>query len=464
MSANDTLVPLDRARRLHLLGIGGSGMAPLATALLEMGHEVSGSDVVESESVVALRALGANVLIGHDPANLPRDVDAVVVSTAVPSDNVEVVAARELGIAVVHRTAVLVRMAELRRTVAIAGTHGKTTTTAMVAEVLEHASADPSYLVGGRLGRNAGGARWGTGDVFVVEADESDSSGFAIPHAIGVITNVEPDHLEHHGTFENLCAAFTRFADDSSECAFVCLDDAGASELDLTGPVRTWGADPRSDVRIVDARTDRAGASFGVVIDGVDHGRVSLPLPGLHNARNAACAIAITHQLGVAPSVAVEALAAFSGVARRFERRGSARGVDFIDDYAHLPTEVAAALGAARDGGWTRVVAVHQPHRFSRTQSLAGEFADAFVAADVLVLTDVYAAGEQPRAGVSGESVLRAVQRAHPDSEVVYVEARDRLAEVVAGLLLPGDVCISVGAGDVTTLADEILALPGWSA
>ena len=463
MSDVDALVALDRPRTLHLLGIGGSGMAPLATALLEMGNVVSGADLVDSEAIARLRAMGATVQLGHDAANIPAAADAVVVSTAVPDDNPEIIAARERGIPVVHRTAVLVRMAELRRTVAIAGTHGKTTTTAMLAEILEHAGVGPAYLVGGRLGRNEGGAAWGQGDVFVVEADESDSSGFAIPHAIGVVTNVEPDHLEHHGTFERLVDAFTSFADRSTELALVCLDDPGSASLPISAPKRTWGTSERADVRIVDVVTDRTGASFGVLVDGVDRGRVDLPIPGLHNVRNAAAAIAIAHHLGVEPTVAAEALASFSGVARRFERRGSARGVEFIDDYAHLPTEVAAALAAARAGGWQRVVAVHQPHRYSRTQALAAEFADAFVDADLLVVTDVYPAGESPRPGVSGESVLAGVRAAHPDLEVVYAPDRSTLADTVASLLRAGDVCITIGAGDVTGLADEILSSPGWS-
>ena len=458
-----SLVPLDRARTLHLLGIGGSGMAPLATALLDMGHEVSGTDLVESEAIDALRARGATVHIGHDGSNVPRGADAVVVSTAVPADNIEVSAAHSAGIAVVHRTEVLVRMAQLRRTIAIAGTHGKTTTTAMLAEVFVHAGLDPSYLVGGRLGGDAGGARWGSGDVFVVEADESDGSGFAIPHAIGVVTNVEPDHLEHHGTFARLSAAFAGFLDASGEAAWVCIDDAGAAALTTTSAVHSWGLDPRADVRAVDVRSDRWSSSFGVVIDGVDHGRVELPLPGLHNVRNAVGALALAHHLGVAPTVAADALARFSGVARRFERRGSANGVEFVDDYAHLPTEVAAAVAAARAGGWERVVVVHQPHRYSRTEALAAGFADAFVDADLIVVTDVYAAGERPRPGVTGAAVVDGVRAAHPDAEVVYVADRDALARSVAELLRAGDLCLSVGAGDVTHLADEIRALPGWS-
>ena len=458
-AVGDPSPTLDVHRTVHVVGIGGPGMSPIAIVLAGMGHTVSGSDIAETTTTARLRSLGIDVHIGHDEANVPDGADLVAATTAVGDDHIELRAARARDIPVVRRTALLPALTASRRTIAVAGTHGKTTTTSMLSVILDAAGARPSFLVGGEVTQLGTSARWDEGEWFVLEADESDGSGFSVAHEAAIVTNVEPDHLEHHGSVENLHAAFAGFLAATGGPRVVCADDPVALALGRAVGARTYGMAETADVRIVDLRLDRTGSEFGVVRDGVDLGRVSLPFAGAHNAANATAAIAMAIEIGVEPSVAMAALGRFGGVGRRFEGRGRCRGITFVDDYAHLPTEVAVVIAAARDGGWDRVVAVFQPHRYSRTEALGAEFADAFVGADVLVLTDVYAAGESPRPGIDGRIVLDAVVRAHPDQAVVYVEDRSALARELVGILRDGDLCLTVGAGDITALADETLAL-----
>lgn len=455
----DPTPPLDVGRVVHVVGIGGPGMSPIAIVLAGMGHTVSGSDLHETATTARLRAMGIDVHIGHDAANVPSDADFVAVTTAVGDDHLEVRTARERGIPVVRRTSLLSAMTASRRTIAVAGTHGKTTTTSMLSVILDAAGVRPSFLVGGEITQLGTSARWDAGEWFVLEADESDGSGFSVAHEAAIVTNVEPDHLEHHGSIENLHAAFARFLAATPGPRLVCADDPVAARLGRAVGARTYGFAADADVRIVDLAPDRTHSEFGLVRDGVSIGRVVLPFAGAHNAANATAAISMAIEIGVESSVAIDALVAFGGVGRRFESRGVAGGVTFIDDYAHLPTEVAVVIAAAHDGGWERVVAVFQPHRYSRTEALGVEFADAFVGADLLVLADVYAAGEAPRPGVDGRIVVDAVRRAHPDQDLVYVADRSALAVELAGLLRPGDLCLTIGAGDVTALADEVLPL-----
>jgi len=438
------------------VGIGGPGMSPIAFVLLGMGHEVSGSDQRDSEVLGRLRAAGATAHVGHDPRNLPDPLDAVVISTAVPDDNVEVRAALDRAVPVVRRTALLPALAEGRRTISVAGTHGKTTTASMLASILRAAGTDPSFLIGGEVTEFGTSAHHGAGDLFVLEADESDGSGFAVPHAAALVTNVEPDHLEFHGSTESLHAAFAEFLAATDGPSVVCADDPVARELGASVGATTYGSAADADIRIDAITHDRTSCRFTVIAHGVDAGAVVVAMPGTHNATNACGAIAMALELGVPFSACVDALARFGGVGRRFEPRGIGGGVEFVDDYAHLPTEVAAAIAAGRDGGWDRVVAVFQPHRFSRTEALGAEFAHSFDGADLLVLTDIYAAGERPRPGISGRTVVDAVVAARPDLDVVYLPDRDGLAGGVAELLRPGDLCLTLGAGDITALPDEI--------
>ena len=452
-------VDLTSPRVIHVVGVGGPGMSPIATVLAAMGHAVSGTDIRESAVLDRLRSRGVSVIVGHDPANIPAAADLVVISTAIPSDNVEVVGAIDRSIPVVGRSPVLRSFASMRRTIAIAGTHGKTTTSSMLALILRAAEAHPSFIIGGEVLDLDTSADWDTGEWFVMEADESDGSGFSVPPEFAVVTNIEPDHLEFHGSVDNLHRAFADFMKSTSGRCIVCADDDVARRLGATVDALTYGQSPDANYRIVDLRSARDGCTFGVEHDAQLLGTVHLPLPGVHNALNACAAIAVALELGIDFAVASDALGKFGGVGRRFQNRGEAGGVVFIDDYAHLPAEIVAALSAARDGEWRRVVAVFQPHRYSRTEALWREFANAFDGADILVLTGIYAAGESPRDGVSGKLIVDAVLNSHGRRAVTYIPDRAGLAAFLASKLRPGDLCLTLGAGDLTDIPDEVQAL-----
>lgn len=459
--------PIDLASpiRVHLVGAGGSGMNAIGVVLAEMGHRVSGSDMKDSSGISRLRALGAEVAIGHDAANL-GSVDLVARSTAVPDDNPEVLAARQRDIPVLRRAEILAGICAQRRTVAVAGTHGKTTTSSMLSLALVGAELRPSFIIGGDLNEIGSGAVWDEqGEIFVVEADESDGTFLELGAEAVVITNIEADHLDYYGTFEAIEAAFLEFATAAPGPRVLCADDGGAAALAASlrehgHPCVTYGTDPSADYRIVSAENQRYGAGFEVRSpDGSSH-RVALPVPGLHNVRNATAALAMAVELGAEPALAVGALERFAGVARRFEYRGDQDGITFVDDYAHLPTEVTAAIEAAKAGAWQRVVVVFQPHRYSRTAELWQDFGDSFEAADHLVLTDIYSAGEAPRPGITGDLLLRAVLDRHPWASVAYLPQRDELRSYLRQTLRPGDLCLTLGAGDLTSLPDELLAPP----
>jgi UDP-N-acetylmuramate--alanine ligase len=450
------LPELGRPRTIHVVAIGGTGMSAIATVLSAMGHRVSGTDLRESEALDRLRALGVTVSVGHDAAHLPADVDLVAISTAVPDDNPEVVEARRRGVLVVRRTSLLAAIAGERRTIAVAGTHGKTTTSAMLALVLLGGGLEPSYVIGGRVVDLGQGAAWTEGEWFVVEADESDGSGFALPHAAAVVTNVEPDHLEYHGSVENLHAAFARFLAATDGPRVVCADDEVAARLGGQAGAITYGTADGADVHMAEVRSGREGVGFDLWRHGERLGPVHVPLPGLHNARNACAAIAVGLELGVSFADAAEAIGRFAGVDRRFQHRGEVGGITFVDDYAHLPSEVAAAVAAGRDGGWRRLVTVFQPHRYSRTEALWREFADAFEGSDLLVLTDVYPAGEEPRPGVSGKLLVDAVLDAHGRQPVAYLPTLDDVVGYLSTRLRPGDLCLTLGAGDLTSVPDLV--------
>ena len=456
MSAEGTPPSLDTPRRIHVVAAGGAGMSGIATVLAEQGHAVTGSDQVDGPAAERLRELGVEVHVGHH-ADHVGDAEMVVISTAVSDDNPEVVEARRRGIDVLGRIDLLPALARLQPFVSVSGTHGKTTTTSMLATALVGAGADPSYLIGAPVPVLGGAAAHGGGRWFVLEADESDGSFLAGPRAAAVVTNIEADHLEFWGGWDELVAGFERFLAETDGPTAVCADDPVAAELGRRIGSASYGVAADATHRIVDLALGSDGASFTFVTPSGSV-PVSVAVPGLHNALNAAGALTLVELLGVDLPAASEALARYTGVARRFERRGRRHGVDFVDDYAHLPTEVRAALSAGRSGGWNRVVATFQPHRYSRTQALWNEFADAFVDADVLVLTDIYAAGEAPRPGVSGALLVEAVTSAHPDCDVRWAPTLDDAAELLAAELRPGDLCMSIGAGDVTNLTELVLA------
>ncbi|HVB06686.1 MAG TPA: UDP-N-acetylmuramate--L-alanine ligase [Acidimicrobiales bacterium] len=445
---------LTRPTRLHLVGIGGAGMSAIATVLAQMGHAVSGSDLKASATVERLRGLGVTVAIGHDAANV-AGAEHVGISSAVSSSNVELLEAHRRGVPVHARAELLAAICATRRTLAVAGTHGKTTTSSMLALVLLEAGLSPSFIIGGEVNEIGTNAAFVEGEWLVVEADESDGTFLQLPAEVAVVTSVEPDHLEHFGSFAALTEGFAEFLRKAAG-AVVCADDAGARALAPEGAV-TYGFSEGADYRVSDFTTGRAEIAFGLIGPEGDLGRFTLPVPGAHNARNAAAALAAARLLGADPDAARRALARFAGVARRFQFRGEAGGVTFVDDYAHLPGEVAATLAAARGGGWERLVCVFQPHRYSRTESVGGDFGEAFVDADVVVITGIYGAGEAPRPGVSAKLVLDAVLNAHPETTAAYFPDRRELVGYLARLLRPGDCCLTLSAGDLTSLPDELL-------
>jgi len=446
---------------VHVTNVGGAGMSAVAALLAQSGHRVSGHDPAPSTPFLAmLIELGVEVTTGPEGAPLPEGVDAVVVSTATPADDADVAAARRRGVPVVHRAAALGALCAGRTTVAVAGTHGKTTTSALLTTALAGAGREPGFVVGAAIDGLGASASWGGEGPLVVEADESDGTFLALGATAAVVTNVEPDHLENWGGEAALRDGFRRFVTALPGAAVLCADDAGARALAgaASHPV-TYGLDPAADYRVSEWSPAGTGVRF-TLHHGDDQVEVSLPAaPGVHNVRNAAGALAAAHAVGVPLAEGAAALGGFRGVARRFEVRGRAAGVTVVDSYDHLPTEVAAALAAGAAGPWSRVVAVFQPHRYSRTEAMWHDFADAFVDADLLAVTDVYPAGEAPRPGVTGKLLVEAVLDAHPWAAVAWLPALDDVLAWLRTVLRPGDLCLTLGAGDLTSLAPRIVAL-----
>jgi UDP-N-acetylmuramate--alanine ligase len=454
----DLLRRVDRPITVHVVGIGGAGMSAIATALRAMGHLVTGSDLKASAVTDRLRRGGIDVTIGHAAENV-GSADLVTVSSAIPDRNPEVVEARTRGVAVLSRAESLAAIASLRRCVAVAGTHGKTTTASMLALLLVEAGMRPSFLIGGDVNEIGTNAVWDDGEWLVVEADESDGTFLSLVPDIAVVTNVEADHLDHYGSFDAVRAAFESFVTSARVRRVVGGDDAVAAEIGRSSGADVVGTAPDSTYRIVDIELARSSLAFGLDGPAGDSlGHLAVPVPGLHNAKNAAVAAVTALAVGVPFDAVARALARFAGVARRFEFRGTLDGVTFVDDYAHLPSEVRAALAAARDGGWPRVVAVFQPHRYSRTSELWEEFGRSFADADEVVVTDVYGAGEAPVPGVSGRLVADAVRHEYPHKPVHYVSGRSDLRELVGRILRSGDLCCTLGAGDLTSLPDELMS------
>ncbi len=450
--------------RVHLIGIGGAGMSGIARILLARGADVSGSDVKDSRAVLALRALGARVAVGHDAANLDllSGPPTVVVSSAIRDSNPELAGARAGGLTVLHRSQALAALMAGSRVACVAGTHGKTSTTSMLTVALQHCGLDPSFAIGGDLTEAGSGAHHGDGDVFVAEADESDGSFLAFAPSVAVVTNVEADHLDHHGTEAAYVAVFDAFLERirPGGVLVACADDPGSAALaDRAAAagirVRRYGT-ASDDVRIAAYRPTEHGGVAEVVVDGRPV-EVAIAVPGEHMARNAVAALVAGVELGGDVACLLRGLAAFGGVRRRFEFKGQANGVRVYDDYAHHPTEVDATLRAARPvaaGG--RLVVAFQPHLYSRTRLFAAEFGRALGLADVVVVLDVYGAREEPEPGVNGELVVSEVPLAA--EAVHYVPAWSEVPARLADLARPGDLVLTMGAGDITVLAGELVA------
>ncbi len=462
-------IPAEQLGRVHFVGIGGAGMSGIARILLARGFRVSGSDAKESRSVAALRALGATVHVGHDAAHV-GDADTVVVSSAIRDTNPELREARARGRLVLPRAAALASLMVGRRGVAVAGTHGKTTTTSLLTVALQHCGADPSFAIGGHLNESGANAHSGSGDVFVAEADESDGSFLLYEPDVSVVTNVEPDHLDHYGDAAAVDTAFVEFARRlrPGGVLVACADDEGSARLAATARaegvrVRTYGEGAEADVRVVELRLHAGRVAFEVVATGRRLGPVQLQIPGRHNAHNAAAALTAGLALGYPAAELREGLSLFTGTRRRFELKGAVGGVRVYDDYAHHPTEVRAVLTAARTlAGAGRLVAAFQPHRYSRTAAFCADFGAALALADVVVVMEVYAAGEDPLPGASGAAVAAAVPL--PDDRVVFEPSWSAVAPRLATLARPGDLVLTLGAGDVTMVGPEVLDQLGTAA
>jgi UDP-N-acetylmuramate--alanine ligase len=450
---------------VHFVGIGGAGMSGIARILLARGVPVSGSDARESATSQALRDAGATVHIGHDAGNV-SDVDTVVVSTAIRDANPEVVEAHRRGLRVLRRAAALAAVMAGRRGIAVAGTHGKTSTTSMLVTAAQACGADPAYAIGGDLISGAGAgvnAADGTGDLFVAEADESDGSFLLLSPYAAVVTNVEADHLDQHGTAEQVAIVFEQFARRIDPDGFLvwCADDPGARRTARAAAgaglrTRSYGV-AAGDLRLTELTEDATGTSWRAVLDGTPLPAVRVPVPGRHMALNSAAALLTGLELGLPAAGLVEGIGRYAGVRRRFELRGTAGGVSVYDDYAHHPTEVAAQLRAARTvAGGGRVLVAFQPHLFSRTVAFAADFGAALGLADEVVVLDVYAAREDPVPGVTGALVADKVPL--PADRVLFAPDRATVAAELARRARPGDLVITMGAGDVTALGPDVLA------
>ena len=490
---------IKRMRRIHcvhFVGIGGSGMSGIAEVMLSLGYAVQGSDLKRNKQTRRLESQGATVFIGHAADNI-RDADAVVVSSAVDETNPEVAAAREQLMPVVSRAEMLAELMRFRYSIAVAGTHGKTTTTSLIASVLAEGGLDPTFVIGGRLKSADANARLGQGDYLVAEADESDASFVHLKPMLAVVTNIDADHMStYDGDIEKLKSGFIEFLHNLPfyGLAVVCSDDPGVNAVmgDIGRSVTTYGIDAGADVRAINIRFDEVRAEFDVIrksrstaveraqenrSSGVEHSHgdtagamspvlhVSLGLPGLHNVRNALAAVAVADELQIGDDALMRALDNFEGIDRRFQNLGDIKTnvgtITLVDDYGHHPTEIAATLAAAKSG-WPerRVVLVFQPHRYTRTRDLLDDFATVLSTADVLVLLEVYAAGEEPIAAADGRAMARAI-RTRGAVEPVFVESLDEIPAVLTDLLQDGDLLLTMGAGDIGAYAGNLPKLLG---
>lgn len=452
---------------IHFVGIGGIGMSGIAELMHDLGYKVQGSDRTDGANIRRLQAKGVPVVIGHAEENLGQ-AQVVVISSAVRPDNPEVVAARKLLVPVVRRAEMLGELMRLKWSIAVGGTHGKTTTTSLIAQILDAAGLDPTVVNGGIINAWGSNARHGSGDWMVAEADESDGTMVKLPATIAVITNIDPEHLDHYGTFEALREAFVTFATNIPfyGVAAVCIDHPevqGILPRLLDRRVVTYGFSPQADVRGTDVHANGEGVRFTAVVSDRKTGasrtvpELFLPMFGRHNVQNALAALAVAGAVGIDDATVARAFASFGGVNRRFTRCGDVDGITVIDDYGHHPVEIAAVLEAARTVGSGQVIAVVQPHRYSRLASLFEGFCSCFNDADAVIVADVYAAGEEPVEGISRDALVDGL-RSRGHRQVIPLAGREELAQVVSALASAGDLVVCLGAGNITQWAH---ALPG---
>jgi len=446
-------------KHIYFVGIGGAGMSGIAEVLLNLGYRVSGSDLRLTETTERLQRRGATIFQGHHAEHV-TDVDVVVTSSAVRANNPEVIAARNRTIPVIPRAEMLAELMRLKYGIAVAGAHGKTTTTSLIGVVLDRGGISPTVVIGGKLNTINTNTILGKGDFLVVEADESDGSFLKLSPTIAVITNIDPEHLDYYGTIDEIKRAFTAFANKIPFYGLVilCLDNPHVQDLipHLEKRFLTYGLTPQADLQATDISCEGFSMSFTVLYQKEGLGRVEIPLPGTHNVLNALAAIAAAREIKIPFPVIQEALKTFGGVQRRFQLKGTFSGINLIDDYGHHPTEIKATLSAAKDIWKGRVVVLFQPHRYTRTRDLYREFLTAFNQADLLLLTDIYPAGEDPLPGVTAEDLYRGIrERGH--KHVIYVPRKEEMVDQLMALLEPEDNIITLGAGDISQLGDELM-------
>jgi len=454
-----------KVKHIHFVGIGGSGMSGIAELLLNLGYRVSGSDIHDSEVIERLRRMGGNITIGHGASNI-KDAQVVVVSSAIPEDNEEIIAARKASIPVIKRAEMLAELMRLKYGIAIAGAHGKTTTTSMIASIMAAGGLDPTVIIGGKLNSLGSNAKLGQGKFLVAEADESDGSFLKLSPVIVVVTNIDAEHLDYYGDIATIEKAFLNFINKIPfyGLAVICGDNDHLRNLIPFIEKRfiTYGLHPHVDISARDISSRNGLSSFRVIWKGKDLGKFTLPLPGLHSISNALASIGVAIELDIDLRDIKRALADFSGVERRFQILGTIKrsGGDIlvVDDYGHHPTEIKTTLRAAREGWKRRIIVVFQPHRYTRIFHLIGEFARAFDQADRVIITDIYSAGEKPIENLTGESLYKLI-RANGHPEVVYIPDKDSIVEYINNTIRPGDMVITMGAGDIWKVGRRIANL-----
>lgn len=448
-----------KIRRVHFVGIGGSGMSGIAEVLVNMGFKVSGSDLKPSETTRRLNSLGVRIHFGHRPENV-EGADVVVYSSAVRMDNPEILAAMERRIPVIPRAEMLAELMRMKYGIAVAGTHGKTTTTSLIATVLYHGGMDPTVVIGGRLNSIGSNARLGKGEFLVAEADESDKSFLLLTPTIAVVTNIDREHMESYGTMERVKEGYLQFINRIPfyGLALLNLDHPNIQAILPRAKMRfaTYGRTAQADIRAWDVERRGMFTTFRVNYKGEEMGRINLPMPGEHNVYNALAAIGVGMEIGIPFTGIKEALESFTGVQRRFEIKAMVDGVMVVDDYGHHPVEIRAVLKAAREGWDRRIVVVFQPHRYTRTRDLYREFLTAFNDADCLILTEIYPAGEEPVEGIDGAFLYRGIKEAG-HRRVTFIEDKGMIADRLMEMVRPGDMIIFLGAGDIWQVCDEFV-------
>ncbi len=447
-----------RFYKIHFVGIGGIGMSGIAELLRNQGYEISGSDLKESDTTRRLAAMGCTIFYGHHPDHV-KNAHVVVMSSAVQANNPEIIAARNLQIPVIPRAEMLAELMRMKQGIAIAGSHGKTTTTSLVATVLNQAGLDPTIVIGGKLNSIGSNAKLGEGEYIVAEADESDGSFLKLNPILAIITNIDPEHMEHFKTMDNLRDAFVTFANKVPfyGATIVCLDHPEIQRIlpQIHKRIVTYGVSAQADLQATHIRQEAFETIFNLVIHQAPAGEIRVRMPGEHNALNALAAIATAQELGIDLETTKAALRAFEGIQRRFQLRHEIDDILIIDDYGHHPREIEATLRAAKSGWQRRVIGVFQPHRYTRVRDLADEFHRCFYQADKLIVTDIYPAGEAPIEGIHARGLFEGILQ-HGHRDVVYIPDKGDIAPALAEVVQPGDMVITLGAGDVWKVGDEL--------